>query len=81
MKENVCHGHVYIQLVKQHKLTDNEIFHKNRSAKRCKFIRIIAEIQQSITQSLLKNMPQNFYTNFISIRSTFPAILVTFHSQ
>ena len=36
------------------KLTDNEIFAKNRSTKKCNFLRIFAEVQWSITQSLLQ---------------------------
>ena len=62
------------------KLTDNEIFVKNRSLKRCKFLRIFAKLQWSITQSLFNEMLCNFYTAKTLNQITIPAILVNFDS-
>ena len=48
--------------------TYNEIFAKIRLRKRCKFSRIFAELQWSITHNVYEELRSNFYTTFIFIR-------------
>ena len=56
------------------KSTGSEIFAKNRSTKRCKFLRIFAELQWSITHSMFNESLKNIYTTFLFIRQTFSVL-------
>ena len=49
-----CDSYTTYEATYDLKLTDNEIFAKNRSTKRYNFLRIFAEVQWSITQSQLQ---------------------------